>query len=201
MNPRKENDLNGPEKDVKEATQVIQQMRSDADVNKLLNQSRGVFVIPDYAVAALLVGGSGGEGVLIPKNDGEWGQPAFYNFVGISAGIQAGVAAGAIAMILMNDEALQTFNQEDNFSITSSVGLSIINWSGRAEAQGITDGDVVVWTDTEGLFGEASVGISDISWDDEDNAVYYGGAVNAGQIISGNLPPTTHKHGLELGRI
>lgn len=187
----------GPREDLQEAIQVVQQMQSDAEVNKLLQQAKGIFVVPDYATAALIIGGSGGEGVLIPKTNNEWGHPAFYDIGSASLGAQAGVAAGSIAMILMNDKALQSFNQQNNFSLDAKAGLSIVDWSARAQAQAGT-GDIVVWTDTEGLFGEVSIGVSDINWDDEENTAFYGEEVTAEQILSGNIPSANKQ---ELGQV
>lgn len=194
----KQEDTHGPREDVQESVQVIQQMQSDKQVNQLLERASGVFVIPDYAAAALIIGGAGGEGVLIPKTNNEWGHPAFYDVGSISAGIQAGVEAGSIAMILLSDEALQSFNQENNFALNAEAGLSVINWSAKAQAQAGIEGDVVVWSDTEGLFGELAVSVSDINWDNEENTAYYGEDVTAEQILSGNIPATRKQ---ELGQV
>lgn len=194
----KKEDTHGPREDVQESVQVIQQMQSDKQVNQLLERASGVFVIPNYAAAALIVGGAGGEGVLIPKTNNEWGHPAFYDVGSISAGIQAGVEAGSIAMILLSDEALQSFNQENNFALNAEAGLSVVNWSAKAQAQAGVEGDVVVWSDTEGLFGEIAVSVSDVNWDNEENTAYYGEDVTAEQILSGNIPATRKQ---ELGQV
>ncbi len=191
-------DAHGPREDVQESVQIVQQMQSDAEVNKLLEQASGIFVVPDYAAAALIVGGAGGEGVLIPKTNNQWGHPAFYDIGSASLGVQAGVEAGSIAMILMNDKALQSFKQQNNFSLDAEAGLSIVNWSARAEAKAGMKGDIVVWTDTEGLFGEVAIAVSDINWDDDENAAYYGEEVTAEQIISGNIPATRKQ---EIGQV
>lgn len=194
----KKEDAHGPREDVQEAVQVIQRMQSDTEVNQLLERASGVFVIPDYAAAALIVGGAGGEGVLIPKTNNEWGHPAFYDVGSISAGIQAGVEAGSIAMILLSDEALQSFNQENNFSLNADAGLSVVNWSAKTRAQAGIEGDVVVWADTEGLFGELAVSVSDVNWDNDENTAYYGEEITAEQILSGNIPATRKQ---ELGQV
>ena len=34
-------------------------------------------------------------------------------------------------------------------------------------------GDVIVWSDTEGLFTGATIGVSDIQFDEEDNRAFY----------------------------
>jgi lipid-binding SYLF domain-containing protein len=162
-------------------------LRTEAeDLGARLAEAKGVFVIPDYATAALLVGGSGGEGVLLQRRDGELTDPAFYDVGSVDIGAQAGASAGAIVLMLMNDEALSTFQQETNFALTSQAGLTIVNWSADTGASS-EPGDVLVWSDTEGLMAEASVGVSGISWDEEENRQYYNSEVTAEQVLAGDV--------------
>lgn len=173
--------------DIQEAAQVLQQMQSDKDLQQALSEAKGVFIVPDYATASLIIGGSGGEGVLLSRADGQWGQPIMYDVGSISAGLQAGVAAGSIAMILMSDDSLAAFENENNFSLNAEAGLSIINWSARTQASLGKGGDVIVWTDTEGLFGEVSVGVTDINYDEEENREFYGQNVKPQAIMNGEV--------------
>jgi lipid-binding SYLF domain-containing protein len=180
-------ELSEPQADVQEAAAVLDQMRTEAeDLGARLAEAKGVFVIPDYATAALLVGGSGGEGVLLQRRDGELTDPAFYDVGSVDIGAQAGASAGAIVLMLMNDEALSTFQQETNFALTSQAGLTIVNWSADTGASS-EPGDVLVWSDTEGLMAEASVGVSGISWDEEENRQYYNSEVTAEQVLAGDV--------------
>jgi lipid-binding SYLF domain-containing protein len=190
MEPGSEATTSGPVEDVREAAAVIRQMRTqtDGDAAQLLEQARGVFVVPDYATAALLAGVSGGEGVLLTKRDGEWGNPAFYDIGRLSVGVQVGAAAGSIVLVLMSDKAVESFKQEENtFSLTADAGLSIVNWSAWAQGEVGREGDIVMWTDVEGLMGAVAVGVSGVSWDEEENAAYYGRPVTMAQILEGEV--------------
>jgi lipid-binding SYLF domain-containing protein len=182
---KNEQDLSGPEEDVQESAEVLKQLKADdPELAQKLSEAKGVFIIPDYATAALLVGGSGGEGVLLDRRDGQWGNPGFYDIGNIDIGAQAGGAAGAIVMLLMTDEAFENFTSETEFSLTAEAGLTLINWSAQASAE---DGDVLIWSDTEGLLAEASVGVGGISWDEEENREYYGQEVTAEQVLAGDV--------------
>jgi SH3 domain-containing YSC84-like protein 1 len=176
-----------PMEEVGKAADVLQKMRTDADMRQLLDEAKGVFLIPDYAAAALVIGGAGGEGVLLTREDDEWRNPAFYNVGSISAGLQAGVAVGPIALVLLTDKVLNNFKDENNFSLTADAGYAIIDWSARARGELGEGNDVVVWTDTEGLFGELAVGITDVNWDRERNQEYYGQQVSATQVLGGEV--------------
>lgn len=184
-----EEELSGPEEDVQESVEVLQQMKEQApELAARLSEAKGVFIIPDYATASLLVGGSGGEGVMMYKGGtGEWGNPGFYDVGNIDIGAQAGAAAGSIVMLLMSDKAVQSFQEENDFSLTAQAGLTLINWSAQAPAT-TEDGDALVWSDTEGLLAEASVGIGGISWDEEEAAEYYNvETVTPQDVLAGNI--------------
>ncbi len=180
-------DMTGPEDDVREAMNVVQQMKQDQELGQALARAKGVFIIPDYATASLLVGGAGGEGVMLAQvAEGEWSSPAFYDVGSISLGLQAGAAAGSIVMLLMSDQAVENFQQENNFSLNAEAGLALVNWSAEAEADW-GRGDVVVWTDTEGLLAEAAIGIADINFDEEETSEYYGQETTPQSVLAGNM--------------
>lgn len=180
-------ELSGAMEDVQESVEVIQQMkRQDDNLNGGLDAAKAVFVVPDYATAALIVGGTGGEGVLFESRDGQFSNPVFYDIGSLSIGAQAGASAGSIALLLMSDDAVESFKQENNFSLNAEAGLTIINWSAEAEWSA-GKGDVVVWSDTEGLLAEAAVGVSDINFDEEETQEYYNEQATPQQILAGEI--------------
>lgn len=176
----------GAQEDLQEAAKVLAQLKEDdPEFAQKLTEAKAVFVVPDYATASLLVGGAGGEGVLLTNDNGQWSNPGFYDIGNIDIGLQAGGAAGAMVFALMNDEAVEPFRSgETEFGLTAEAGLTIVNWSAEAPALS-GEGDVLVWTDTEGLLAEASVGVGGISWDEEDAREYYGQDVQAEQVLAG----------------
>lgn len=176
-----------PVQDVQESAKVLQEMQSDPDMRRVLDEAEGVFIIPDYVTAALIIGGSGGEGVLFTRDNSEWRNPAFYDIGELDIGVQAGVSAGSIAMVLNNAEALNSFESDNNFALNAAAGYSVLNWSERAQAQAGLEGDLIVWTDTEGLLGELSIGVSGISFDEEENQAYYGQQASAQEILNGSV--------------
>lgn len=169
---------------IAKASQVLQQMQRDQALAGVLNRAKGVFVVPDYGRAALGVGARGGAGVLLVRRGGAWTNPAFYNMGGISVGLQAGVEAGAIAFVLNDQKALNSFMQNNKFSLNGDAGLTLVNWS--AKGQGSAGrGDITVWSDTEGLFGSAAISVTDINFDEKETAAYYKRQVAARDVVSG----------------
>jgi len=169
------------------AVKVLHQMEADAKMKPLLQKAKGVFIIPTYGEAALGIGGEGGPGVLLVRQGNAWSDhPAFYTTGGISVGIQAGVKGGAVAFVLNNDKALNSFKQDNKFALSADAGLTVVNWSKMAE--GTADkSDVIAWSDTKGLFAGAAVALNDIRFDKKETGAYYQQTVAANDVVAGKV--------------
>lgn len=179
---------------VSDAAATVQEMRTDTDLAGLLETAQGVLIIPNYGRAAAGVGIRGGEGVLMVKQNGSWTGPAFYDIGGVSLGVQLGGEGGEIALLLMNQEAVEHFRQENNFSLNADAGLTVIDYSAQALGTA-SDSDVVMWSDTEGAFAGVSLSVTDVMWDEEQNAVLNGRTVTPQEALGGS---TMNSSGAEL---
>ncbi|MES2019342.1 MAG: lipid-binding SYLF domain-containing protein [Pseudomonadota bacterium] len=177
------------DKHVTDAVKVVQRMLEEPRMKELLAQAKGIFIVPTYGQVAVGVGASGGAGVLLTKrSDGSWGEPAFYNIGGISAGVQIGAEGGPIAMVLNNDKAVSKFMQKNAFALNAAAGLTLVNWSKIAQS-GVGDGDVVVWSGAKGLYGSlVSVGVSDIRYSQKLTDAYYHQSVAIADALAGKYP-------------
>lgn len=99
-------------KHVKDAVSTVKRMESDSTMQRVMQDAKGVYIVPTYGRAALGVGAQGGAGVLLVKQGSEWGDPAFYNIGGINIGAQAGAEGGAVAFVLKNDKAIKRFTNK-----------------------------------------------------------------------------------------
>jgi SH3 domain-containing YSC84-like protein 1 len=169
-----------------EAAEELREMKGDTDLRALLQQSHGIFLVPHYARAAVGVGARGGEGVLLAKqDDGKWTGPIFYDVGAVSVGAQFGAEGGGIAMLLMTDEALEQF-AEDDTTFNADGGLTIVDYSARAEATAGTE-DVIMWSNAEGAFAGVSLSIKDIDLDEEENNAFYGKPVTSDDLLAGKV--------------
>jgi SH3 domain-containing YSC84-like protein 1 len=171
---------------LQEAQSVVEQMKEDEALTERMRQAKGVFIVPDFARGAAVAGVRGGSGVMLAHRDGQWSDPVFHDLGGISLGAQGGVSAGSIAMLLMSDYAVDSFTQDNNWSLNAEAGLSFIDWSANAQASA-GKGDIILWSDTEGLFAGAQISVSDVSVDEEEMAAFYGRRVGPDQVVAGNV--------------
>lgn len=169
---------------------TLEQMKSEPQLKKLLSAAKGVFVVPEYGRGGAVVGAHGGNGVLLGRQDGTWSSPVFYNLAGISVGAQFGGEGGEIAMLLMSDDALDSFKADDTFSLNAEAELTLADYAKIAGTSLDEDApDVILWSDVEGAFAGATLSATDISSDDEDNEAYYGKEASPEDILSRKVSP------------
>jgi len=172
---------------VSQSATTIRHLDANPDFGRLLKQAKGVFIVPDLVKGALVVGGSGGTGVLIARVNGRWSDPAFESIGSISLGAQAGFKAGPVAMFLMTDRSVANFAQHNNFSFNGNANLTVVNWSPNAQGS-IGKGDVIVWSGENGLFAGLDFSGSDVNADaDYDRAYYNTRNANTKEILDGRL--------------
>lgn len=168
---------------ITDAAEVIRKMKTDPEVLKQLEKVEGVFIIPDYARAGVIVGGYGGQGVLLTRQGTDWSDPVFYNLGGISGGAEIGAEVGEIAMLLTNEKAVDSFMTDNNFSLNADAGLTLVDFSERAKAAS-GKGDVIVWSNTRGAYADLAVSVENIAWDKEETKAYYNKEVTDPSVIT-----------------
>lgn len=171
---------------VRGAESLVQQMKQDPALAATLQRARGIFIIPQYGRGGFIVGGEGGGGVVLAKHDGGWSSPAFFTLSGGSIGAQAGGEGGAVAMILMTPKAVSRFESSSSgWSLNGNAGLTVVKWSGKTQAN--TGGDVILWTNTKGLYGGLTASLTHISPDTKMDHAYYHQPATSSQILAGNI--------------
>ena len=173
---------------VSDALSVVRQLEAEPRMKQLLQQAKGVLIVPSYGRAALGVGAHGGAGLLLLKrSDGGWSGPAFYDLGGLTVGLQAGAEGGPMALVLNNEKAVNEFMKKNNLALSADAGLTVLNWSRLAQGTAGT-GDVVAWSGTRGLFGDvAAVGINDIRFNQSLTNAYYGRTLSPREIAAGTV--------------
>lgn len=86
-------------------------------------EARAVLVFPKIVKAGFMIGGQGGEGVLLVG-----GKPAGYYKIGAASfGFQAGGQSFSYALFLMNDAALTYLRKSDGWAIGSGPSVVVVD--------------------------------------------------------------------------
>jgi SH3 domain-containing YSC84-like protein 1 len=147
-----------------------------------LNQAKGLIIIPSLLKAGFFVGGSGGSGVLIVKDEktGQWSQPAFYTLGAGSLGIQFGAEAAEIIMMVRTQKAVDAlFTSSFKLGGDTSIAVGPVG----AGVKSNIVADILSFSRTKGAFAGVSLEGSVISTKDKWNAAYYGKALSPADII------------------
>ena len=99
------------------------------DAKDLRGRAKAILVFPDILKAGLLVGGSGGNGVLFSPDGRVIG---YYNLASVSYGLQAGAQTFSEAMFMMTSDALGYLDNSDGWSIGAGPSVVVVE-SGAAE--------------------------------------------------------------------
>jgi lipid-binding SYLF domain-containing protein len=171
---------------VTDAVSVVRAMSADPQVSALVQEAKGLLIVPRFLKAALVFGGQAGPALMLVQRNGRWSDPAFYRTHSGSFGAQIGATRGALVMILTSDRAVQAFTvKTTSWSLNVGAGLTAASYS-KDMQQPASRSDVVIWSDSKGLFGGAAVGATRVAIDERANRQYYDHAdVTCQQILSG----------------
>ncbi len=166
---------------INDSAAALERMESNPDFASLttnLRQARGVMIFPHVQKGALLVGGAGGNGVLLSRNDqGQWSAPAFYGLAGGSAGLQIGWETASIVLVFMNDTALRSaISQGLTLGANASVAGGTLGSSAGAAGNVQTGKDLYSYVDVGGVFAGASLDGLVVSGQQDRDQAYYGSA-------------------------
>jgi lipid-binding SYLF domain-containing protein len=162
---------------VERSADAINRMRSLPglhSVNYYLQHAAGVLIFPSIIRAGLIIGGEGGNGVMVARRpDGGWSAPAFYSLGGGSFGLQAGVQRAMLVLVFTNENA---FRSAIRSGVTLGVDLTVAAGPvGREERASSTTvlPDVYYFAHVNGLYASLSLNGRVISIRDSLNRKYY----------------------------
>ncbi len=173
------------------ARKVLGDLRHDkafGNAAQLMRTARAVFIVPKLIKGGFIVGGEGGNGVMMVRNKGGWSDPAFYAIGAASFGLQAGLQQSELIMLIMTQKGVEGV-LHDNFKIGAQAGISVVTLGSGVEGAigGASPPDVVVWSSSTGLYGGLTVDGSVIRAQPNLDSEFYGRKVSSHDVLYGNL--------------
>src|SRR5271168_5161046 len=154
---------------IQTATQILgDKQHSDEPIPAdLLNHAKGVAIF-DLTKVGLGIGGQGGEGIVLVRLNNvlghSWAAPSAFNLAGGSIGAQIGFTQVRYIVVLNTDDAVQHFTNSGklNWDATATGTAGSDTGTARASTSDLEHRDVVVYKDTGGIFGGATLGGSSV---------------------------------------
>lgn len=155
-------------------------------MNDAIGRARAVLIVPNLLKGAFIVGGEGGNGVLMARRaDNSWSAPVFVTLGAASVGLQMGGQSSKVLFTVMNDAALEAL-LSDKVKLGVDLGIAVAHKGAGLEASTTTAArdDIFQFAVSQGLFGggalEGAVVEPRASWNDG----YYGRTLGPKAIVN-----------------
>lgn len=155
---------------------------------QILREARGVVILRETK-AGLIIGGKSGSGVALVKRGTGWSPPAFFRLREGGIGLQAGWQSATFVHVLMTDAAVAALRtNEFRFGVGLRVTSGPRTMGDEAKTSSL-GADVLVYSDTGGLYGGLAVEGGVLRPDASANRGYYGRP--AVDVLFGRESPVT----------
>lgn len=179
---------------VQGSEKVLSDLRHDkafGNARQLLRTARGVMIVPQLLKGGFIVGGEGGQGVILARDSSGWGQPAFYVIGSASFGLQIGAQASEMVLFFMTEKGLQGVLR-DQFKIGAGAGITAVTLGSNVEGAigGVSPPDIVVWSSSSGLYAGLTIDGSIIRAEPNKTSHFYGRSVSTREVLYGKVSST-----------
>jgi lipid-binding SYLF domain-containing protein len=199
--PARADDAQDARQIVEKAKLTVEQFQTDENMGALRDlakKAKGMLIMPQMLRAAFIVGGSGGSGVLMARDEkaGKWNGPAFYTLGGASFGFQAGADAAEVVILAMTDRGVsKLLSPQVKLGADVSVAVGPVGGGAAAATAGLS-ADLISFSMAKGLYGGFSVDGSVAGVRAALNEAYYGKPVTPADILIKGAVKNAHANGL-----
>ncbi len=186
------NKLDAQVRDLTDYFEKVQKDKGTSVPAEILSKAEGMIIMRTYK-AGFIVGVEGGRGVAIVKNKttGKWGPVGFIKSGEGSFGFQAGGQRSDVILVLMNSDGVKVLT-DPNLKLGVDIRATAGPKSMGDQANLKTDQTpVLIYSDTRGAYGGASLETGGVFPDSGDNKDYYGKKLTMTEIlVEGKVEPT-----------
>lgn len=175
-----------------DAVRVVKQIQAIPESSipdRLLEDARGIVVVPDTLKAGFMLGGRRGLGLMAIKNaDGSWSNPVFVKLTGASFGLQAGVQSADVILVFRSDRGLDNIvNGKFTLGADAGVAAGPVGRNAAAATDGAMKAEIWSWSRARGLFAGVALDGAVLQIDHGANQSAYGDATPR-MIFEGRAP-------------
>jgi SH3 domain-containing YSC84-like protein 1 len=174
---------------VDDAAAMLRAMSADSSWSSFAEtyaDARGVILVPDFLEAGLIIGGGGGQCLILARSGpgDAWSAPSFCLVGEASFGLQIGFQKSEIVMMVMNEEALlEVLSGTAKFGGEAGLAMGLVGGGIEGATTLNADIDIFAFSRAQGLYGGIKLDGGWIEPDDTYNHAYYGRAVTAKHIV------------------
>lgn len=175
-----------------DAVRVVKQIQGIPEASipdRLLDDAKGIVVVPDTIKAGFMLGGRHGLGVMAVKNpDGTWSNPVFVKLSGASFGLQAGVQSADVILVFRSERGLDSIvNGKFTLGADASAAAGPVGRTASASTDAQLKAEIYSYSRSRGLFAGVALDGSALRIDYDANAAVYGAGVTPRRIFEGGV--------------
>lgn len=175
------------------ALRVMREIQSVPDSSipdRLLEEARGIVVIPDTIKAGFVLGGRRGHGLMSIKNpNGTWSNPVFVKLTGASFGFQAGVQSADVILVFRSERGLDNIiNGKVTLGADAAVAAGPVGRNAAAATDGSLKAEIWSWSRARGLFAGVALDGAVLQIDHSANRGAYGYGITPRMVFEGRTP-------------
>ena len=177
------------------ASRIVDAIRNDIP-DDYWTRARCVGVLPDLKMAAFIIGGEYGRGVLSCRAGDEWSAPLFIQLAKGSWGFQAGVEQVDLVLLVMNDKGVQKLlDNKVTLGADASVAAGPVGRRGAVGTDAAMSAEIISYSRSRGLFAGIDLSGGVLRPDQDSNADVYGrGAEPRTILASREISAPTEAH-------
>jgi len=141
-----------------------------------MKEARGILIVPQFIKGAFFIGGSGGTGVLLVRDEktNEWSYPAFFTLGGASFGLQFGGQASEVVLLVMTQKGIDSLMSTTlKLGADASVAVGPIGRGVEGSTAPNLSADLLSFSKAKGLFAGISLEGAVVAARDALNTSYY----------------------------
>jgi lipid-binding SYLF domain-containing protein len=164
---------------VDKARFTLENFLSDPDMQWFrdhMKDARGMLIVPQFIKGAFFVGGSGGSGLLVVRDEktNEWSYPAFFTLGGASFGLQFGGQASEVVLLVMTQKGIDSLMSTTlKLGADASVAVGPIGRGVEGSTAPNLSVDLLSFSKAKGLFAGISLEGAVVAARDALNTSYY----------------------------
>lgn len=172
------------------AALAVSAVRRDGNIGPALDAAlataRGVVIIPNLIKGGFILGGEGGNGVMLGRlPDGSWSAPAFISMGGASIGLQIGGTISEVVFTVMTDGGMNAvLVNKVKLGADAAVAVGPVGLNVEASTTTAIGADIYSYAKSQGLFGGGAFEGSVIAQRDTWNLAYYGSDMQPRRIVT-----------------
>lgn len=164
---------------IDKAKGTLESFLSDPDMEwfrEHMREARGMLIVPQFLKGAFFIGGSGGSGVLVVRDEktNEWSYPAFFTLGGASIGLQFGGQASEVVLLVLTQKGVDSMMSTTmKLGADASIAVGPIGRGMEGSTTPNLSVDLISFSKAKGLFAGISLEGAAVAARDAMNTSYY----------------------------